>query len=140
MIKLFLIIVFVLLTQILAATIRFVSKTGSSTPQYTIWATVSNSIQKCINICVDGDTVVVANGVYKESLIIYNARKLVIEPGATLNFYGGAKLVIEGKLIANGSTTNNQINLYNSYLVSVADFYRFVSKDFVITNKMLMLK
>jgi hypothetical protein len=52
------------------AEIRFVSKTGSSTPPYTSWATAADSIQKCINICNDGDTVVVANGVYKETLLI----------------------------------------------------------------------
>jgi len=53
-----------------SAEIRFVSKTGSSVPPYTTWATASDSIQKCINICNDGDTVIVANGVYKETLAI----------------------------------------------------------------------
>ena len=52
------------------ATIRFVSKTGTSTPPYTSWETAADSIQKCINICVDGDTVYVANGIYKENLTI----------------------------------------------------------------------
>ncbi|MBI5662327.1 MAG: hypothetical protein HZC46_09290, partial [Ignavibacterium album] len=46
------------------ATIRYVSKTGSSTPPYTSWATAADSIQKCINICEYGDTIYVANGVY----------------------------------------------------------------------------
>jgi len=52
------------------ATVRYVSKTGSSTPPYTSWATAADSIQKCINICEDGDTIYVANGVYKEYLRI----------------------------------------------------------------------
>jgi hypothetical protein len=52
------------------ATVRYASKTGSSTPPYTSWATASDSIQKCINICQNGDTVYVANGVYKETLIV----------------------------------------------------------------------
>lgn len=52
------------------ATIRYVSKTGSSTPPYTSWATAADSIQKCINICEDGDTIYVANGVYREYLRI----------------------------------------------------------------------
>jgi len=60
----------ILITQASFATIRYVSKTGSSTPPYTSWETASDSIQKCINICVDGDTVIVANGVYKEVLVI----------------------------------------------------------------------
>ncbi len=52
------------------ATVRYVSKAGTSTPPYTSWATASDSIQKCINICQNGDTVFVANGVYKENLVI----------------------------------------------------------------------
>jgi len=50
--------------------VRFVSKTGSSTPPYLTWETASDSIQKCINACNSGDTVYVANGVYKETLLI----------------------------------------------------------------------
>ncbi|MBT8379151.1 MAG: hypothetical protein KJN64_07965 [Ignavibacteria bacterium] len=50
------------------ATVRYVSKTGSSTPPYTSWATAADSIQKCIDICVFGDTIYVANGVYKEEV------------------------------------------------------------------------
>jgi hypothetical protein len=54
----------------LTATIRYVSHTGSSTPPYTTWETSADSIQKCINYSVDGDTIIVANGVYHESLIV----------------------------------------------------------------------
>ena len=50
--------------------IRYVSKTGSSTPPYMSWETASDSIQKCLNICDTGDTVYVGNGVYHESLIV----------------------------------------------------------------------
>ncbi|MDY0082192.1 MAG: hypothetical protein RBR74_03310, partial [Ignavibacteriaceae bacterium] len=59
------------------ATVRFVSKSGSSTPPYTSWETASDSIQKCINLCVDGDTIYVANGVYKENLVINTALNLI---------------------------------------------------------------
>jgi len=52
------------------STIRYVSTTGSSTPPYTTWETAADSIQKCINFSVDGDTIIVANGVYYESLIV----------------------------------------------------------------------
>jgi len=58
-----------LFTALTFAQVRFVSKTGSSTPPYTSWATASDSIQKCINVCNFGDTVVVANGVYKETVV-----------------------------------------------------------------------
>jgi Right handed beta helix region len=65
--------VFLLLTAYslpLTATIRYVSHTGSSAPPYTTWETAADSIQKCIDYSVDGDTIIVANGVYYESLII----------------------------------------------------------------------
>ena len=62
--------VFILSTQYSLSTIRYVSKTGTSTPPYTSWQTAADSIQKCINICVAGDTIYVANGIYKENLVI----------------------------------------------------------------------
>jgi len=72
-------ILFTLIVNILSAnaTVRYVSKTGTSTPPYTSWETAADSIQKCINICVDGDTVYVANGIYKETLVINTAINLI---------------------------------------------------------------
>jgi hypothetical protein len=55
------------------ATIRFVSHTGSSTPPYTSWETAADSMQKCINYSVDGDTIIVANGIYQETLFVNKA-------------------------------------------------------------------
>ena len=52
------------------ATIRYVSHTGTSTPPYTSWETAADSIQKCIDYCFAGDTIIVANGTYYESLIV----------------------------------------------------------------------
>jgi hypothetical protein len=75
---LFLIISFLILsTTISNATIRYVSKTGSSTPPYTTWATAADSIMECINICVFGDTIYVANGVYKEEVTMIAGLSLV---------------------------------------------------------------
>lgn len=59
------------------ATIRYVSKTGTSQPPYTSWTTASDSIQKCINICQNGDTVYVANGVYKEQVVMIRGLSLI---------------------------------------------------------------
>ncbi|MBK7499150.1 MAG: hypothetical protein IPI19_08615 [Ignavibacteriales bacterium] len=64
-------------SSLLIGTIRYVSKTGTSTPPYTSWQTAADSIQKCINICVDGDTVYVGNGVYKENLVINTVISLI---------------------------------------------------------------
>jgi hypothetical protein len=48
------------------ATVRYVSHSGSNTPPYTSWTTAADSIMSAINISVFGDTIYVANGVYKE--------------------------------------------------------------------------
>jgi parallel beta-helix repeat protein len=61
------------------ATIRYVSKTGLSIPPYTTWETAADSIQKCINICVFGDTIYVANGVYKEQVVMISGLSLIGE-------------------------------------------------------------
>jgi hypothetical protein len=65
------------ISQFSIATVRFVSKAGSSTPPYTTWAIASDSIQKCINICLNGDTVYVGNGVYKEMVRVYPGKTLI---------------------------------------------------------------
>ena len=59
------------------ATVRFVSKSGTSTPPYTSWETAADSIQKCINICSFGDTVYVANGTYQEKIIMTRGLALI---------------------------------------------------------------
>ncbi|MDH3268351.1 MAG: hypothetical protein OEM46_05805 [Ignavibacteria bacterium] len=61
----------------LNATVRFVSKTGNSIPPYLTWETASDSIQKCINICVFGDTIYVANGVYEEQIVMIPGLSLI---------------------------------------------------------------
>jgi hypothetical protein len=53
-----------------SATVRYVSKTGLSIPPYTSWENAADSIQKCINISVFGDTIYVANGVYEEQVVM----------------------------------------------------------------------
>src|SRR3990172_9520019 len=59
------------------AEIRYVSKTGTATPPYTSWETASDSIQKCINISSFGDTIYVANGVYKEQVVMIPGLSLI---------------------------------------------------------------
>ncbi len=92
------------------ATIRYVSKSGTSTPPYTSWETAADSIQKCINICVDGDTVYVANGIYKENLIINTAISLI---GSSMD-----STVIDGRGMGNNTITFNihgKIENFNIY-------------------------
>jgi hypothetical protein len=61
----------------LNATIRYVSKTGNSTPPYISWETAADSIQKCINISDFGDTIYVANGVYEEQVVMIPGLSLI---------------------------------------------------------------
>jgi len=68
--SLLLISILFLLTPNLYSDVRYVSKTGSSTPPYLTWETASDSIQKCINFCNWGDTVIVDKGTYYESILI----------------------------------------------------------------------
>jgi hypothetical protein len=57
--------------------VRYVSKTGTSQFPYTSWATASDSIQKCIDISISGDTIYVGNGTYKENLLIIKRLALI---------------------------------------------------------------
>jgi hypothetical protein len=74
---LFLIVLIIAYSLQLNATIRYVSKTGNSTPPYTTWETAADSIQKCINISVFGDTIYVANGVYEEQVVMIAGLSLI---------------------------------------------------------------
>lgn len=48
---------------------RYVSKTGSSTPPYTSWVTAADSIMKAMNLSGQGDTIIIGEGVFTETLI-----------------------------------------------------------------------
>jgi hypothetical protein len=82
------------------AEIRFVSKTGSSTPPYTSWVSAADSIQKCINISSFGDTIFVGEGTYREFVRLNEGMSLIgtgydncIIDGRTLNVTGTDYLV-----------------------------------------------
>ncbi len=61
----------------LFAEIRYVSKTGSSTPPFLTWETAADSIMEAINICHSGDTIYVANGLYHESVVMIPGLALI---------------------------------------------------------------
>ncbi|MBK6680727.1 MAG: hypothetical protein IPG53_12195 [Ignavibacteriales bacterium] len=50
--------------------IRYV-KAGNPTPEapYTSWTTASDSIQKVVDICLSGDTILIGTGVYTELVV-----------------------------------------------------------------------
>jgi hypothetical protein len=99
-----------------SAEVRYVSKTGSSTPPYTSWETASDSIQKCINYSNDGDTIIVANGVYKEYLSINTAVTLL---GTSMD-----STVIDARgLIVPGDDSLNTISLHKDLVMKNFHIY-----------------
>ena len=120
---------FLLFTCAAIAEIRYVSKTGTATPPYTSWATASDSIQKCINICNDGDTVIVANGVYKEHLKIYSSLTLI---GMSTD-----STIIDGRgIISTGLDSSYTIMAYKN--LEIKNFHIFGHDQTVITGSRLI--
>ena len=91
-------------SSFIIGTVRYVSKTGSSTPPYTTWETAADSIMECINISVFGDTIYVANGTYKEQVVMI--------PGLTLIGAGSDSCFID---------TRDLVTSQNFTSVAVAD-------------------
>jgi hypothetical protein len=108
------------------ATVRYVSKTGSSTPPYTSWSTAADSIQKCINICEDGDTIYVANGVYKEYLRINKEITLI---GSSMD-----STIIDGTGLSDTTILINSITSIK-YFKIIGNGYANVTSRFVIIAK-----
>ncbi len=81
MTRIFMWVFFLLISHTLSlfinAEVRFVSKTGNSTPPYTSWTTAADSIQKCINVAAYGDTIFVGEGTYEEYVKVYSGIRLI---------------------------------------------------------------
>jgi len=90
--------------QLLIATIRYVSHSGSNTPPYTTWETAADSIMSAITISTFGDTIYVANGVYEEQVVMI--------PGLSLIGAGMDSCVID---------TRNLVNTSGFISVDIAD-------------------
>ena len=89
------------------ATIRYVSHSGSSTPPYTTWETAADSIQKCIDYSFAGDTIIVANGTYYESLIVDKYLSLI---GSSMD-----STIIDGTGLANATIFFEANGLLNNF-------------------------
>ena len=70
--------------------------TPAATPRPTLsWETAADSIQKCINYTVAGDTIIVANGTYHESLVVNKYLSLI---GSSMD-----STIIDGTGLANNT-------------------------------------
>ncbi|HZW37671.1 MAG TPA: right-handed parallel beta-helix repeat-containing protein [Ignavibacteriaceae bacterium] len=87
-------------------TIRYVSKTGSSTPPYTSWETASDLVQKCMDICNFGDTIYMGKGNYNQLVIM--------KPGTSLIGIDRDSCIFDTRLRTNIHTT---IHINDSCLV-----------------------
>ena len=96
------------------ATVRYVSKTGSSIPPYTSWESSADSIQKCINICNDNDTIYVGNGIYKEVIFINRSLSLI---GSSVD-----STIIDGEGILNGHSYDSLTTIRASRRAVIENF------------------
>ncbi len=103
-----------------AATNRYVSPSGSEASPYTTWATAAKTIQKAINVCNNGDTVLVTNGTYSiaSQVSVTNGITVSSVNGATVTiidgggvrrcvYIGASNAVVDGFTIRNGRADGN---------------------------------
>jgi hypothetical protein len=83
------------------AATRYVSPTGSATPPYTNWASAATNIQQASDVSTNGDTILVAPGVYDTGGGTYGTESLasrVVVPGQVtlISRDGPASTIIVG--------------------------------------------
>jgi hypothetical protein len=100
----------------LNATIHYVSHSGSNIPPYLTWGTAADSIQSAINVCMPGDTVLVANGVYPENLVINNIPIYLLGSSMDSTVIDGTMLSDSTIFFDNSNSTIENFNIYGSGL------------------------
>ena len=98
----------------LSAVTRLVSLDGNNISPYTNWASAATDIQSAIDICTDGDIVIISNGMYSipAQVMLTNAAitlkslngkdSVVINAGGTQSGIYARDSVIDGLTISNG--------------------------------------
>ena len=89
-------------------TIHYVSIIGTPVSPYTNWATAARTIQDAIHVCNDDDTVLVAEGIYNENLVIEGKRITL----ASQFVNDGDRAYIENTIIDGGAS--NRVVTYQN--------------------------
>jgi len=102
-------ILFLLFTNHASATVRYVAlNSPNATPPFTDWSTAATNIQDAIDTSVDGDTVIVTNGVYAvggKSMDGVITNRVSLDKAATVRSVNGPFVTfIQGAGATNGNT------------------------------------
>lgn len=92
---------------------KYVSLAGIHQYPFTNWSLAANDIQSAVDVCVSGDTVIVAEGVYRisTSLIVTNAVTIVSSNG-----YAGT--IIDGSNYCRLAYLSNPEAVFKGFTVS----------------------
>ncbi len=119
------------------AEVRYVSHSGTDTPPYLTWETAADSIMSAINISSFGDTIYVANGVYKEQVVMIPGLSLigagmdscVIDTRALVNSNGFISVDVADDCIFRGFNIKTYYNTTKGYGIAVR------GNDLITQNK-----
>ncbi len=108
----------------LKATIHYVQHGQGNIPPYLSWQDAADSIQSAINVCAPGDTIIVANGVYYEDLVISSIPIYLLGSSMDSTVIDGTGLSDSTIFFDNSTSTIENFNIWGrgigSYSYAVA--------------------
>jgi len=109
--------------------VRFVSKSGNSTPPYTSWTTACDSIRPVIDICNPGDTIFIDSGLFKDTLDI-NIPLTIIGKGIGSTVIDGID-ARKNSIIVNANCEFRKVRFIGNsqYLYSESRIISFATND-----------
>ena len=121
------------LRMIAAPLIHYVCPTGAAVPPYTNWMTAAKNIQAAIDVSMDGDTILVTNGVYDSGGVVVSGRptnRIAITKAIIVRSVNGpAVTVIRGSEAVGGWNGNGDGAVRCVYMTNGA-----VLAGFILTN------
>ena len=133
-----LIVICALLTATSSATIHYVQHGQGNVPPYLTWQTAADSIQSAINVCSPGDTVLVANGIYPENLVINNVLIYLLGSSMDSTIIDGTGLSDSTIFFNNSNSTIENFNILGRGLGSYC--YGIAYQNFPLEVKNCRIK